>query len=146
MQYLGLGLYVVVEAFIFWPILWIASTFPQFDGVIPQAAILTAALAGGLTTAVLVTGKDFSFLKTGLIVGSWVIMGLIVAAIAFGFQLGLWFSLGLVAFACACIMYYTSAVLHTYRTDQYVAAALALFASIATLFYYILRVLMASRR
>src|SRR5262245_30279976 len=32
LQYLGLGLYVVVEAIIFLPPLWIASTFPQFVG------------------------------------------------------------------------------------------------------------------
>jgi FtsH-binding integral membrane protein len=34
-------------------------------------------------------------------------------------------------------------VLHHYRTDQYVAASLALFASVAILFWYILRIVIA---
>jgi hypothetical protein len=33
-----------------------------------------------------------------------------------------------------------------YRTDQHVAAALALFSSVALLFYYVLLALMGSRR
>jgi FtsH-binding integral membrane protein len=32
--------------------------------------------------------------------------------------------------------------LHHYRTDQYVAAALALFASVALLFWYVLQLFM----
>jgi FtsH-binding integral membrane protein len=40
-------------------------------------------------------------------------------------------------------MYDTSNVLHHYRTDQYVAASLALFASVAMLFFYVLRLVMA---
>lgn len=44
------------------------------------------------------------------------------------------------------IVYYTSNVLYHYRTDQHVAAALALFASVATLFWYILQIAMLSSR
>jgi FtsH-binding integral membrane protein len=33
--------------------------------------------------------------------------------------------------------------LHHYRTDQYVAASLALFASVALLFWYILRIMIS---
>jgi hypothetical protein len=33
--------------------------------------------------------------------------------------------------------------LHVYNTNQYVAAALALFASVALLFWYVLRIFMA---
>ena len=40
------------------------------------------------------------------------------------------------------ILYDTSNVLHHYRTDQHVAASLALFASLATLFWYMIRLLM----
>ncbi len=49
----------------------------------------------------------------------------------------------MVIFASAYILYYTSNILQVYRTDQYVAAALALFASVALLFWYILRIFMA---
>ena len=46
----------------------------------------------------------------------------------------------LVILACGFILYDTSNVLHHYRTDQHVGAALELFASLALLFYYILRI------
>jgi hypothetical protein len=52
MQYLGLGLYVVAEAIIFLPLLYIAKTF--YPQAIPTAAILTLAIFGGLTLTVLV--------------------------------------------------------------------------------------------
>ena len=68
--------------------------------------------------------------------------GVIVAAMIFGFSLGLLFSFALVALACGYILYDTSNVLHHYRTDQHVAASLELFASVTMLFWYILRVLM----
>jgi hypothetical protein len=45
--------------------------------------------------------------------------------------------------ACGWILYDTSNVLHHYRTDQHVAASLALFASVALLFWYVLRIVMA---
>ena len=47
--------------------------------------------------------------------------------------------------AAGSILYNTSNVLHHYRTDQHVAAALNLFASFALLLYYVLMIL-SSRR
>ena len=88
---------------------------------------------------VLVTKKDFSFLRMGLALAGLLALGLIVAAILFGFELGVLFSLAMVGLASGYIVYYTSNVLHHYRTDQHVAAALSLFASIALMFWYILR-------
>jgi FtsH-binding integral membrane protein len=64
----------------------------------------------------------------------------------FGFQLGLWFSIAMVVFASVAVLYQTGAVIHQYRNDQYVSAALGLFASIALMFWYILQILMANRR
>jgi FtsH-binding integral membrane protein len=78
-------------------------------------------------------------------VGAFVALGLIVAGALFGFQLGLWFSAAMVLFACGAILYSTSKVLHSYRTDQYVAAALSLFASVALLFWYVLSLFMGRR-
>jgi FtsH-binding integral membrane protein len=52
----------------------------------------------------------------------------------------------MVLFAGAAILYSTSNVFLHYRTDQYVAASLSLFASIALLFWYILRILLSFRR
>jgi FtsH-binding integral membrane protein len=57
--------------------------------------------------------------------------------------LGIWFSAAMIVFASGYILYDTSNVLHHYRTDQYVAASLALFASVALLFWYVLRIMIA---
>jgi len=52
----------------------------------------------------------------------------------------------MVALSCGYIIFQTSNLLHQYRTDQPVAAALALFASVALLFWYIVQILMIRRR
>jgi FtsH-binding integral membrane protein len=145
-QYLGLGLYVVAEAVIFLPILVIATHMVDKHGentVIPTAGILTLAVFGGLTLAVFVTKKDYSFLAPILTVGSLIALGVIVAGIFIGFTLGLLFSFAMVALMSGYILYYTSNVMLHYRTDQHVAAALALFAAVATLFWYILQIVMS---
>jgi FtsH-binding integral membrane protein len=142
-QYLGLGLYTVAIGFVFLPLLYLAKTL--YPSAIPTAGILTFAVAGGLTCAVFVTRKDFSFLGPILFIGMLLALGFIVAGILFKFDLGLVFCFAMVALLSGYILYYTSNVLHHYRTDQHVAASLALFSSIATLFYYILYILMASR-
>ena len=64
MQYLGLGIYVVAEALILIPLLFVAQAFGA-DGVIESAGLVTAIVFGGLTLTVLVTKADFSFLKWG---------------------------------------------------------------------------------
>ena len=92
MHYAGLVLYVIAEAFIFIPLIFIA-------------------------------------------------MGLIVAGILFGFDLGLWFSVGMVILASGSILYQTSNLIHKYQEHQHVAAALGLFASLMLLFWYILSIL-----
>ena len=60
--------------------------------MISSAALTTLVLFGGLTLAVFVTRKDFSFLRTFLVFGTIAAMGLIVVAILFGFQLRAIFS------------------------------------------------------
>lgn len=145
LQYLGLGLYIVAEAVIFVPILYIAANFSSPD-VISTAAILTGLLFAGLTAVVFMTRKDFSFLSSILTIGGIVALGLIVCGAVFGFTLGLVFSGAMVLLASGAILYDTSNVLHHYRTDQHVAASLELFASVALLFWYILRIVMAFSR
>jgi FtsH-binding integral membrane protein len=61
----------------------------------------------------------------------------------FGFSLGLIFSFAMVGFMSAYILYETSQVMLNFPTNKHVAAALMLFSSVATLFFYILRILMA---
>jgi FtsH-binding integral membrane protein len=142
LQYLGLSLYVVAEAVIFLPLLWFANSFDA--NVIPTAGILTLAVFGGLTLAVFVTGKDFSFLRPILAVASLLALGFIVASAFIGFSLGSLFAFAMVALMSGYILYYTSNVMYHFRTDQHVAAALALFAAVATLFWYILQIVMSA--
>lgn len=143
-QYLGLGLYVLLEAVIFLPMIFIAATYAG-GGVLMQAALTTLGMFAGLTAAVFFTRTDFSFLRTALIVGGFVALGIIVAGALFGFDLGLWFSVGMVVLASGSILYQTSQIKDNYGTEQYVGAALQLFASIMLLFWYILRILMSRR-
>ncbi|MGI8924503.1 MAG: Bax inhibitor-1/YccA family protein [Fimbriimonadales bacterium] len=140
-SYVGLGVYTVAEALIFSPVIFLAAT--SYNGVLTQATGVTLLVFGALTLYVLFTRKDFSFLRTALFVVGIAALGLIVAGALFGFNLGLWFSVGMVIFAAGAILYTTSQVLHKYRTDQYVAAALALFAAVALLFWYVLQIFMS---
>jgi len=141
LQYAGLGLYVVAEAIIFLPLISMATLYA--DGVLENAALITGALVAGISLVVFTTRKDFSFMGPALKIGGMVAFGLIIASIAFGFQLGLLFSGVMILFAGGCVLYTTSNVLHTYREDQHVAASLALFASIALMFWYVVQFLMA---
>lgn len=142
-QYLALALYVVAEAFIFVPLIYIAiyATGGNFT-LINQAALMTLTLFTGLSAVALLTKKDFSFLRSILTVGSFIAIGLIVAGMLFGFTLGLWFSVAMVALAAGSILYQTSNIVHEYNKEQYVAASMGLFASLMLLFWYILSILL----
>lgn len=144
MQYVALSIYVVAEALIFAPILLIADM--SYPGVITSAAVATLAGFTVLTAIVFVTRRDFSFMRTALI---WIGLGAlaaIVASILLGFELGTLFSIAMIVFAGAVILYNTSNVLHHFPTDKYVAASLELFAAVALMFWYVLRLFMGSRR
>jgi len=142
-QYLGLGLYIVVEAFVFAPILFFANT--EMPGVISDAATLTLFIFAGLTATVFITRKDFSFMRGALSMATFGAMGLIVVALLTGLTLGTFFSGFMILVASGYVLYYTSNVMHHYRSTQYVAASLALFSAIALLFWYVLRILMSLR-
>lgn len=141
-QYAGLGLYVLAEALIFVPLLFIAQRFGG-DGTIMSAGIVTMVVFSGLTAVVFLTRADFSFLRYFLWIVGLAAMALIVCSLFMGFALGLWFSVAMVVLAAGCILYQTSNILHHYRTDQHVAASLALFSSVALLFWYVLQIFMS---
>jgi FtsH-binding integral membrane protein len=153
LQYAGLGLYVVIEALIILPLLVLVYYYANRTGdplegqrMIGSAGILTLAVFGGLTATAFTTGKDFSFLGPIVWIGSMIALGVIVAGFLFGFSIGLFFSVAMVALLSASILYETSQVMYHYRTDQHVAAALVLFASVATMFFWILRILLEMNR
>ena len=142
MQYAGLSLYVVAESILLFPLLYVAVVY--VDATVPlMAAIITLAVFGALTAFVFTTGADFSGWGRYLALGGIAAFAAIAAGMIMGFSLGLWFSVAMVALASGYILYDTSNVLHHYRTDQHVAASLALFASVVLLFWYVLRILMA---
>lgn len=142
-QYAGLSLYVVAEAVIFLPILWIVqNAYPNGHQMLATAALITTVLFGGLTATIMITKADLSWMGRGLMFGGFAMLGIIVVAAIMGVNLGLWFAVFGAALMCGYILYETSAMMHHMRTDQYVAASLALFSSLATLFYYVLRIVM----
>ncbi len=145
MQYLGLGLYVVAEAIIFIPLLYIAAYYSGGGmNTIMKAGIVSLGLFAGLTATVFITKKDFSFLGPILTIGGFIALGFIAASLLFGFSLGGVFAFIMVGFAATAILFSTSNVLHQYQPTQYVAASLSLFAAVALLFWYILSIFSSS--
>lgn len=143
-QYLALAGFIVAEAIIFVPLLYVAE-YHTGGGVISSAALVTLALFAGLTGIAFWTRKDFSFLGGILRWAGLVALGAIGAGLIFGFGLGTWFSVGMAGFAGAAILYDTSNILRHYPEERYVAAALELFASVALMFWYVLRLFMGRR-
>jgi uncharacterized protein len=140
-QRLGLGLYVIAEVLIFAPM------FALADIVAPNAVLaagfVTLVLVGGLTWTAFTTKTNFSFMGSFLKIAGLVALGTIVASVIFSFQLGIWFSGLMVLFAGGCVLFDTSKIIHDYPIDRPAGAALHLFASIAMLFWYVLRILMS---
>lgn len=144
MQYGGLGLYVVAEAVIFVPILAMATAVGG-GTVLVTAGALTGVIFAALTAYVFVTGARLQWLGGVLMLCGIAAMGAIALSLIFGFTLGIWFTALMIVFASGAVLYQTSRVLHDYRPGQHVAAALGLFASVALLFWYVLRLVMAFR-
>lgn len=142
-QYFGLALYVFAESIIFVPLLWIANNFYPGHNIIPTAGMITLVIWGGLTAMVFITKTDFSFLRGLLMLCTLGMLGLIICSWIFGFQLGLLFTVFAIVLMSGFILYDTSNILHHYRTDQHVGAALALFASVATLLWHVIWLLMS---
>ncbi|HXT12257.1 MAG TPA: Bax inhibitor-1 family protein [Candidatus Angelobacter sp.] len=143
-QYAALAAYVVVEAIIFVPLLYVADHFAH--GAIASAAAVTFLGFVGLSLVVFMTRKDFSFLRGLLFWGGIVALVMIAGGVIFGFNLGTFFSVAMVALAGGAILYDTSNVLYHYPEDRYVAAALDMFASVALMFWYVLQLFLGSRR
>lgn len=136
-QYLALTGFVIAQAVLFVPLLFVAQ-YTAGGGVIESAAWVTLLGFGGLTAIAFYTRKDFSFLRSVLMWGGVAAIVLIVSGSLFGFQLGTFFSVAMIGFAGAAILYDTSNILHHYPKDRYVGAALELFASVALMFWYVL--------
>ena len=140
-QYAALGGFVVLEALIFAPLLYVAAAIaPE---VIESAAAVTLLGSGALIATAMITRKDFSFLRGMLIWVGMLAMVTIISSMIFGFHLGTWFSVAMIGFAGAAVLYDTSNIIHHYPQDKYVAAALELFGSIALMFWYVLQLFLS---
>jgi len=140
-QYVALAFFVFLEALIFAPMLYIA--YLMQPGIIDSAAGVTLLGCGGLIAVAMITRKDFSFLRGLLIWGGMLALIGIAGSLLFGYYMGTWFSLAMIGLAGAAVLYDTSNILHHYPRDKYVAASLQLFASIALMFWYVLRLFMS---
>ena len=119
---------------IFIPLLYIANSFAP--GAITSAASLTILGFVGLTAIAFRGGADFTFLSGLLRWGGIVALLVIVGAVAFGLTLGAWFAIAMIALAGVAILYDTSRALNDFTDDNYVAASLELFSSVALMFWY----------
>ena len=141
MQYLALAGFVLAQAIIFVPLLYVAMRVQP--AIIESAASVTLMGVAGLTAVAFITRKDFSFLRGVLVWGGVLALIAIVASVLFGFHMGTWFPIAMIGFAGAAVLYDTSNVLHHYPEDRHVAAALELFGSIALMFWYVLQLFLA---
>jgi FtsH-binding integral membrane protein len=140
-QYVALAFFVFLEALIFAPMLYIA--YLMRPDIIDSAAGVTLLGCVGLIAVAMITRKDFSFLRGLLVWGGMLALIGIFGSFIFGYNMGTWFSLAMIGLAGAAVLYDTSNILHHYPQDKYVAASLELFASIALMFWYVLRLFMS---
>jgi FtsH-binding integral membrane protein len=147
-QYIGLGIAVTAQAILLQPLLWICIVRFGATGandLILNAALITMTIFVGLTATVFVTKKDFSFMRGVLVVCTFAAFGVILASIIFGFALGALFVGLMIALMAGYILYQTSMVMKDFPPTHHVAAALMLFSTVATLFWYVLQLLMSLR-
>ncbi len=164
LQYLGLGLEVAAWSMLIQPIIWVlmlkfgdpkamfttAGVTPVLSGtamaILMQAIVITLAIFVGLTLTVFITKKDFSFLRGFLTICTFAALGVILASMLFGFSLGALFAGLMILLMGGYILYQTSLVMSQFPPTAHVAAALMLFSTVATLFWYVLNFLMSMRR
>lgn len=145
-QYLCLLLYSVAVAIIFLPLLFIVAVRLNVPELIAQAGVISVALFGAITAVIVIARKDFSVLKSALVMGTIIAGGAIIAGLMHGFTLGIPLGAGTVVLVGGFVLIYTSRVLASYHPQQYVAAALALFSAIALLFWYFIKILIEKRK
>ena len=146
-QYAGLGLYVLLQALIFVPLIYYTAIVTKGNPgeILIPACMATGALVIALTAVVFMTNMDFSFLKVAIVIGSICALGIIIVSLFAGRSLGAWFSIAMIVLMATVILYQTNEVKNTMETDQHVAAAFVLFSSFVTLLFYVIR-LFAGRR
>ena len=112
-----------------------------------DAFLLAAAAFVGLTSYVLVTRRDFSFLRAGLSMGLWVVLGAsVLGLLLHSAALGLAVASAGVLLFCGYILFDTSRLLRARDEGDPVGAALRLFLDVMNLFLFLLRILSSPRQ
>jgi FtsH-binding integral membrane protein len=137
MQYVEMGVTILLQALIFIPLLVYAVLFSDAS-VLSSAVSVTLVIFAAMTAIVAYSGKSFSFMGPFLGVIGIAALLAIVGSVIFSVSLGFYFSLAMVVFAAGVVLYQTSKVIHDYGPGQEVVAATGLFSSVALLFYYVL--------
>jgi FtsH-binding integral membrane protein len=170
LQYVGLGIAVTAQALLLQPMIWVlmykfgdgatqaqilsglqggptpAAVMSGLAGqVLLEAIVITLAIFIGLTLVVFLTKKDFSFMRGALVICGFAALGVVLASLLFGFHLGAIFSGLMILLMAGYILYQTSVIMKEFPPTAFVAASLMLFSTIATLFWYVLRLLMSLR-
>lgn len=140
-QYAGLFGMAALYSLLFAPFLYYVFNVQDSGSDVWAAAVITGIGFAGLSAVAWFTRKDLSFIRPLIMWGGVAALVLIVGAVIFGFNLGTWFSVGMIALAGAAILYTTQEALRRYPEQAYVAAAVQLFSSIMTMFWYVLRIL-----
>lgn len=140
-QYAGLFGTAAAQSFIFAPFLYyVFEINPDGGSDVWAAAAVTGIMFAALTVVAFVTRRDLSFLRPIVMWGFVAALGLIIVSAIFGMQLGLLFSVAMVALSGAAILYQTQDIVRRYPAWAHVGAAVALFGSLMTMFWYILRI------
>ncbi|HET7488427.1 MAG TPA: Bax inhibitor-1 family protein [Acidimicrobiales bacterium] len=145
-QYMGLFGLAALEALIFAPFLYLFFEVVDGSSTVWAAAVITGIGFAGLSAVAYTTRKDLSFLRPLVMWGMVGGLVLIVAAVLFGLNLGVWFSVGMIVLAGTSILYKTQQIIRHFPAEAYVGASVQLFASLMLLFWYVLRLLGQVRR
>ncbi len=161
LQLLGLGIYVLVQSLLLQPIMWFVmykfgdrsaiamggvGVSARAISIIMESVVITLAIFVGLTLTVFISKKDFSFLRGGLVMATFACFGIIIASVLFGFSLGLVFIGFMILLMGGYILYQTSLIMSQFPPTAFVAAALMLFATVATLFRLVLQMVASVNR
>lgn len=128
------------------PLLLMAVVKTQSLLVVWQALGLTVFTFGGLSGYVLVSGKDFAFMKGFLWTGFWILVGFMVVGFfvqSWAFHMGVT-AAGLLVFA-GFVLYHTSEIMHRMGPSDWVAGAFTLFIDFINMFIRVLMLLLGRR-
>ncbi len=146
-QYVGLGIYVVLEALIFVPLIAVVCvrTDQYLNDILLPAGLATLLLIAGLSAVVFMSKTDFSFLRQFVIMASFLAVAAIVVFTIFNIAAGSIFAVAMIVLMSAAILWQTWQIKNTMSEGQHVAAAAICFGSFMTLFWYVIQLFLRRR-